>query len=154
MTLVIIEPDKTHKILKMKSYNMPNYSSILIPEDWEYEVDYDNQHEQIFFPSDSDLTVRVNVFSFTKDNQAVPKERIIEIARNIPDNMTETDMIEINLPDYHTTTYYREYMEDDKLVYHILVKVIIDGKMCTYNSYCTDKNQCIFGALFINYLEL
>ena len=125
----------------MKIFNIDNGWNIKLPENWKEERDnVDGYH--IYYPTDSDLTIRVISFHFFRNIEndwkvLAPVDVLSEIFNESikkiePGNNTKVEEKKLNLnefkiEDFKVECFESEYYENNEKVYSISCGIMITG---------------------------
>ncbi len=126
----------------MNIYKLPCDWLISIPTDWQFEYDeYDGQC--VFFPKDSDLTIRITPFHAAKDNVPASAE-IMENAyiKSIPKSAKLRDANSMILNGFKVKMYENTLIENHKTVYVIYVGYYSAGELLSVSVWGTNKAEC------------
>lgn len=126
----------------MKAYDLPCGWSIAIPEDWQAE--YDRASGQcIFFPNDSDLTLRITPFHAERDGVPAPAQ-VMEKAfvQSVPPSAVPRDAAEYSLSGFAAKMYENAVPEGVATVCTIYVGYYAAGELLSVSVWGTDKAEC------------
>lgn len=124
----------------MNTYKLPCDWQISMPDNWQGE--YDNG-ECVFYPDNSDLTVRMTPFHAEKDGVLAP----IEIMKNayIRTIPISAKLLNENsfVPDgFETKMYEDTLIKENKIIYVIYVGYYSAGELLSVSIWGTNKAEC------------
>ena len=126
----------------MKTYKLPCDWQISIPHNWQGE--YDKEDGQcVFYPDNSDLTIRITPFHAERDGVPAPIE-VMENAyiRTIPMSAKLRDAHLLNPDGFTVRMYEGTLLEEGKRVYVIYIGYYSAGELLSINVYGTNKTEC------------
>lgn len=126
----------------MKTYRLPCDWQISMPDHWQGEYDKDDG-QCVFYPDDSDLTIRITPFQAAKDGVPAPME-VMENAyiRTIPVSAKLRD-VNLHAPaGFAVKMYENTVAEEDKTVYVIYAGYCLAGELLSVSIWATDKTEC------------
>lgn len=124
----------------MLHYELPCGWQISMPDAWLYE---EEDGQSIFYPSDSDLTVRITPFHAERDNVPAPVE-LMEAAyiNSVPASAKPCDLHEYALDGFSIKAYGEKSLENGQTVYAFYVGYYTAGELLTVNIFSTNKTEC------------
>lgn len=128
--------------MSMKTYKLPCDCQISIPDNWQGEHDQDNG-QCVFYPDNSDLTIRITPFHAERDGVLAPIE-VMENAyiRTIPISAKLREVNSLNLDGFVTRMYEDTLIEESKTVYVVYIGYYSTGKLLSINIFGTNKTEC------------
>ena len=126
----------------MKTYRLPCDWQISTPDNWQGEYEEDDG-QCVFYPDNSDLTVRITPFQAAKDGAPAPME-VMENAyiRTIPASAKLRD-VNLHAPaGFAVRMYENTAAEEDKTVYVIYAGYYRAGDLLSVSIWATDKMEC------------
>ena len=151
----------------MKIFNIDNGWTIKLPENWKEERDeIDGYH--IYYPTDSDLTIRISTFHFFRNiengwkvlspvedlsqifNVSIKK---IELRNNIKVEEKKLNLNEFKIEDFKVECFESEYYENNKKVYNISCGIMITGYLLVINLYSASKEEVENAIKYIYSIE-
>ena len=151
----------------MKIFNIDNGWNIKLPENWKEERDnVDGYH--IYYPTDSDLTIRVISFHFFRNIEndwkvLAPVDVLSEIFNESikkiePGNNTKVEEKKLNLnefkiEDFKVECFEYEYHENNEKVYSISCGIMITGYLLVINLYSASKEEVENAIKYIYSIE-
>ena len=151
----------------MKIFNIDNGWNIKLPENWKEERDnVDGYH--IYYPTDSDLTIRVISFHFFRNIEndwkvLAPVDVLSEIFNESikkiePGNNTKVEGKKLNLnefkiEDFKVECFEYEYHENNEKVYSISCGIMITGYLLVINLYSASKEEVENAIKYIYSIE-
>ena len=151
----------------MKIFNIDNGWNIKLPENWKEERDnVDGYH--IYYPTDSDLTIRVISFHFFRNIEndwkvLAPVDVLSEIFNESikkiePGNNTKVEEKNLNLnefkiEDFKVECFESEYYENNEKVYNISCGIMITGYLLVINLYSVSKEEVENAIKYIYSIE-
>ncbi len=126
----------------MQTYNLPYDWQISISDNWqgEYEAEVG---QYVFYPDDSDLTIRITPFHAEKDGVLAPAE-VMENAytRTIPPAAVLRNESLDSANGYNVRIYENKLTENGQIVYVIYIGCYTFGELLSVNIFGTDKKEC------------
>ena len=151
----------------MKIFNIDNGWNIKLPENWKEERDnVDGYH--IYYPTDSDLTIRVISFHFFRNiendwkvlalvdvlseifNESIKK---IEPGNNTKVEEKKLNLNEFKIEDFKVECFESEYYENNEKVYSISCGIMITGYLLVINLYSASKEEVENAIKYIYSIE-
>ncbi len=126
----------------MQTYNLPCDWQISIPDNWKGE--YNEETGQcVFYPDNSDLTIRITPFHAERDGILAPVE-VMENAyiNTIPASAISRDANPHSLVGYAARMYESTLIEDNQTVYVIYIGYYAIGELLSINIFGTNKTEC------------
>ena len=126
----------------MQNYRLPCGWEISFSDEWIGE--YSKEDGQcIFYPPNSDLTIRITPFHIEKENTPAPAE-VMEAAyiNSILESAKPRDMYEYILEGFSIQAYEEETYENGKIVYAIKIGYYAPGDLLSVNIFSTNKTEC------------
>lgn len=148
---------KKHKIECGK-----NYWTIMFPDTWDNDFDEENYGEYIFFPENSDLTIRITPFHAENNEGLAPEDTMRDsFLTFVGKNMGIESVDRVNLKEeffekldgFKKLAFQKVYVNDFKEVLWISIGIYKEGELLTFNILGTDKNECIQSLLYLRNLE-
>ncbi len=126
----------------MQTYGLPCDWRISIPADWEGEYD-EEDGECVFYPDNSDLTIRITPFHAERDGILAPAE-VMENAyiNTIPTSAISRDANPYNLDGLAARMYESTVIKESKTVYVIYIGYYTTGELLSISIWSTNKNEC------------
>lgn len=126
----------------MITYRLPCDWEISTPDDWQGE--YDKKSGQcVFYPQNSDLTIRITPFHAEKDGIPAPAEVMENAYRNtIPASAMERDANSYPLNGFAAKMYQYAWMENHSAVHVISVGYYAAGELLSVSIWGTSKAAC------------
>ena len=151
----------------MKIFNIDNGQTIKLPKNWKEERDnVDGYH--IYYPTDSDLTIRVISFHFFRNiengwkilvsvddlseifNKSIKK---IEVRNNTKVEGKKLNLNEFKIEDFKVECFESEYYENNEKVYNISCGIMITGYLLVINLYSASKEEVENAIKYIYSIE-
>ena len=151
----------------MKIFNIDNGWTIKLPENWKEERDeIDGYH--IYYPPDSDLTIRVISFHFFRNiengwkilasvddlseifNKSIKK---IEVRNNIKVEGKKLNLNEFKIEEFKVECYEYNYYENNEKVYGISCGIMVAGYLLIVNLYSALKEEVESAIKYIYSIE-
>lgn len=126
----------------MQTYDLPCDWQISIPDNWNGE--YNEETGQcVFYPDNSDLTIRITPFHAERDGVLAP----VEVMKNayintIPVSATSRDANPHSLGGFAAKMYESTLIEDNQTVYVIYIGYYAIGELLSINIFGTNKTEC------------
>lgn len=141
--------------MKVKSYKLPNYWEISFPSTWKYEVDTSDIRQDIFYPQDSDLTVRITIFEIRdKKNNLLSLENLDKVfMHTIDSSFLDVNIQEYSLNEYTSKAFISTTIENNKLIYMIRIGYYGNGSLLTMNIFSSSKEECYQALKFLKTLK-
>lgn len=144
-----------------------NYWSIELPEFFNEEFDESNYGEYIFYPNNSDLTLRITPFHLEKNTEDGILLAPIKVLKNIfmestlitlfkaEEKYNVDDSLLKKLSDFEKVAFARRYIDesDGKETYHICIGIFKIGAILSFNIFGTDKKECEKALKYLETLE-
>ena len=146
----------------MKIFNIDNGWTIKLPENWKEEKDeVDGYH--IYYPPDTDLTIRTPTFHFFRESENgwkmfapinVLSEIFDESIKNIEvrDNV-KVEERELNLNNFKIKCYEYTYYENNEKVYSISCGIMVAGYLLIVNLYSALREEVESAIKYIYSIE-
>lgn len=139
---------------KLKPYLLPENWQISFPSNWTHEIDLEDIRQDIFYPSDSDLTIRIKTFHIEKNHIPAPPNVIETIFLKNVSLKAEMIMIEqYKIKGYSCKAFFYHIIENEEIVYHIRVGFYGTGTLFTMNIFSTSKEDCYKSLIFLKTLS-
>ena len=151
----------------MKIFNIDNGWNIKLPENWKEERDnVDGYH--IYYPTDSDLTIRIISFHFFRNiendwkvlapvdvlseifNESIKK---IKLGNNTKVEEKKLNLNEFKIEDFKVECFESEYYENNEKVYNISCGIMITGYLLVINLYSASKEEVENAMKYIYSIE-
>ena len=151
----------------MKIFNIDNGWTIKLPENWKEERDeIDGYH--IYYPTDSDLTIRISTFHFFRNiengwkilasvddlseifNKSIKK---IEVRNNIKVEGKKLNLNEFKIEEFKVECYEYNYYENNEKVYGISCGIMVVGYLLIVNLYSALKEEVESAIKYIYSIE-
>jgi hypothetical protein len=141
------------KTSKQVCYQMPRGWEVTFPVDWKFE---ENDDQFIYYPQDSDLTVRMSVLTVIH-----PETRAlapVELFRSVfQKGYEETENAKMLALDefakdakfYFIQGYEYTYTEDDELVYCFYVECYTEGTELLITIHSSSRDECFRGLSYL-----
>lgn len=126
----------------MPTYGLPCDWQISIPDTWQGE--YDGESGQcVFYPDNSDLTMRITPFQVERDGVFAPAE-VMERAyiNTIPKSAIARDVNPYNLDGFAARMYESTLIEENQTVYVIHIGYYATGELLSINIFGANKTEC------------
>lgn len=126
----------------MQTYVLPCNWKIAMPDNWQGEyVDEDGQY--VFYPDNSDLTIRITPFHAERDGVLAPAE----VMENAYVNSISTSAISRSISPYNLDglcgkMYENTVIEENKTIYAIYVGYYTLGELLSISIWGTNKTEC------------
>ena len=139
----------------MKIFNIDNGWNIKLPENWKEERDnVDGYH--IYYPTDSDLTIRVISFHFFRNIEndwkvLAPVDVLSEIFNESIKKIELGNNTKIE--DFKVECFESEYYENNEKVYNISCGIMITGYLLVINLYSASKEEVENAIKYIYSIE-
>lgn len=126
----------------MKTYRLTYNWEISFPSDWKGE--YDDDGEQfVFYPPDSDLTVRVTPFQALKRGKFAPKEVMRDsFLSSLSDAATPLDMEECAIPGFEWAAFEDVETENSQEIYVAGMGIFGSGLLLVVDIYSENQAEC------------
>lgn len=151
----------------MKIFNIDNDWTIKLPKNWKEEKDeVDGCH--IYYPPDTDLTIRTPTFHFFREAEngwkmfapidvlsEIFDESIknIEVRDNVKVEERELNLNEFKIEDFKVECFESEYYENNEKVYNISCGIMITGYLLVINLYSASKEEVENAMKYIYSIE-
>ena len=151
----------------MKIFNIDNGWTIKLPENWKEERDeIDGYH--IYYPTDSDLTIRISTFHFFRESEngwkmfapinvlsEIFDESIknIEVRDNVKVEERELNLNNFKIEDFKIKCYEYTYYENNEKVYSISCGIMVAGYLLIVNLYSALKEEVESAIKYIYSIE-
>lgn len=138
---------------KLKPYILPEEWKISFPQNWIHEIDLDDIRQDIFYPPDSELTIRITTFHIEKDNKLASANTIETIfLKNIPKKAEIVIITEYEIKGYSSKAFLYHIIENEEKVYLIRVGFYGTGTLFTMNIFSNHKDECYKALIFLKTL--
>lgn len=156
-----------YSIEKRKKFNIDNGWTIELPKNWIEERDEVDRHH-VYYPPDSDLTIRVSSFHIFKDLENGSKilasiddlsESFDKSVKNIElGNNTKVKEKKLNLNDFKIENfklkcYEYDYYEDNEKTYSISCGIMTEGYLLIINFYSASREEVENAIKYIYSIE-
>ena len=126
----------------MIDYTMLCGWKISFPEKWIYEDDTESG-QNIFYPPDSDLTIRITPFHAEKQGLAAPIEVMEEaFLRSVPKSAIPSEIKEYELNNFSVKSFENIETQNGNTVFRIMVGYYASGELLSINIFGTSKVEC------------
>ncbi len=126
----------------MQTYALPCDWQISLPDNWSAEYDEANG-QCVFYPDNSDLTVRITPFHAEKDNEPAPIQIMEAVYINtIPKSAVPLNIIPYEIAGFSAKIYENNFIEDDMTVFAIYLGYYAAGELLSVNIFSTNKIEC------------
>lgn len=151
----------------MKIFNIDNGWNIKLPENWKEERDnVDGYH--IYYPTDSDLTIRIISFHFFRNiendwkvlapvdvlseifNESIKK---IKLGNNTKVEEKKLNLNKFKIEDFKVECFESECYESNEKVYNISCGIMITGYLLVINLYSASKEEVENAMKYIYSIE-
>ena len=151
----------------MKIFNIDNGWNIKLPENWKEERDnVDGYH--IYYPTDSDLTIRIISFHFFRNiendwkvlapvdvlseifNESIKK---IKLGNNTKVEEKKLNLNKFKIEDFKVECFESECYESNEKVYNISCGIMITGYLLVINLYSASKEEVENAIKYIYSIE-
>ena len=146
------------KTPKRICYQMPEGWNVTFPPDWCFEENEDEQF--IFYPQDSDLTIRMSVLSFVhkETREPAPLETFqSSFQRNYEEkacaNMLALDELAKSAKNHFVQGYEYTYTENDELVYCFYIQCYTVGTEIIITIHSNSRDECVRGLSHLKTVE-
>jgi hypothetical protein len=136
------------KTPKRICYQMPEGWNVTFPSDWCFEESEDEQF--IFYPQDSDLTIRMSVLSFVhkETREPAPLETFqSSFQRNYEEkacaNMLALDELVKNAKNHFVQGYEYTYTENGELLYCFYIQCYTVGTEIIITIHSNSRDECV-----------
>ncbi|MCY7007047.1 hypothetical protein OCK72_00110 [Fusobacterium simiae] len=151
----------------MKIFNIDNGWSIKLPENWKEEKDEVDGYN-IYYPPDSDLTIRIPNFHIFREVEKgwkmlapidvlshVFDESIknIEVRDNVKVEEKELNLNDFKIEDFKLKCYEYTYYENNEKVYSISCGIMVTGYLLIINLYSALKEEVENAIKYIYSIE-
>lgn len=126
----------------MNTYKLPCDWQISIPDNWQGEYNKDNG-QCVFYPDNSDLTIRITPFHAERDGVLAPIE-VMENAyiRTIPISAKLRNVDSFILNKFEVRMYEDTLIEENKTIYVVYVGYYSTGELLSISVWGTNKTEC------------
>lgn len=126
----------------MQNYDLPYDWKISMPDNWQGEY-YEEDGQCVFYPDNSDLTIRITPFHAEQDGVLVP----VEVMENAYINTIPTSAISRIISPYNLVglcgrMYESTVIEENKTVYVIYAGYYTLGELLSISIWGTNKVEC------------
>ena len=151
----------------MKIFNIDNGWTIKLPENWKEEKDeVDGYH--IYYPPDTDLTIRTRTFHFFRESEngwkmfapinvlsEIFDESIknIEVRDNVKVEERELNLNNFKIEDFKIKCYEYTYYENNEKVYSISCGIMVAGYLLIVNLYSALREEVESAIKYIYSIE-
>lgn len=135
----------------MTVYKIPHGWTIALPDNWIHETEED---QSVFYPTDSDLTIRITPFQAEKDGKPAPVEvmRVVFII-NIAQSLYPAEDKELFLDNYTVEVFKGSCEEDGENVFWTAVGYTAPGELLSVNIFGTSEAECDNALIFLKNLK-
>jgi len=138
---------------KLLEYKMPCGWQVSFPSNWIHEGEADCG-ENIFYPPNSDLTIRITSFRAEKHGILAPIEVMENVfMRTIPESANPKEIAEYTLEGFYLKVFENTYTENDTLVFRIYICYYAAGEILSINVFSTSKEECEKSLSFLKTLR-
>lgn len=126
----------------MIAYQMPGGWQISFPKDWSYENEVE-RGQSIFYPSNSDLTIRITPFHAERQGTLEPAE-VMEAAfiATVPAAASPLELGEYTAENYTVKAFENTETENGKQVFRIAMGCYTAGELLSIHIFSTSKDEC------------
>lgn len=126
----------------MAVYHFPYNWKLSIPDGWHGE--YDEESGQcVFYPDDSDLTLRVTPFHIGKDGVPAPAEVIETAYLNTIPTLAEEREATLCCPDGFTVKMYEDTLRQNHRTIHVFyIGYYAAGELLSVSIWGTNRQEC------------
>lgn len=126
----------------MNIYKLSCDWQIAMPDKWQGEYDKDNG-QYVFYPDNSDLTIRITPFHAERDGVLAPIE-VMEDAyiRTIPVSAKLRNANLFNLDGFEVKMYEDTFIEGSNMIYVVYVGYYSAGELLSISVWGTNKVEC------------
>ncbi len=151
----------------MKIFNIDNGWTIKLPENWKEEKnEVDGYH--IYYPPDTDLTIRTPTFHFFRESEngwkmlapidvlsEIFDESIknIEVRDNVKVEERELNLNNFKIEDFKIKCYEYTYYENNEKVYSISCGIMVAGYLLIVNLYSALREEVESAIKYIYSIE-
>lgn len=126
----------------MKRYKLNLVWEILLPHDWVVEFDKIDNH-YVFYPKDSDLTIRITPFHAESNGLLAPKELMkTSYINSISSSAIPLNINQCTINNSSWVAYEDVQNHNKQKVYVINAGIFADGELLSINIYSTNKSEC------------
>ena len=128
--------------MSMQTYGLPCDWKISMPDNWQGEY-AEEDGQCVFYPDNSDLTIRITPFHAERDGVLAP----VEVMENAYINIIPTSAISRSISSYNLDglcgrMYESTVIEENKTVYVIYVGYYTLGELLSISIWGTNKVEC------------
>lgn len=126
----------------MNTYKLLFDWQIAMPDNWHGEYDKDNE-QYVFYPDNSDLTIRITPFHAERDGVLAPIE-VMENAyiRTIPISAKLRNVNSFILDGFEVRMYEDTLIEESKTIYVVYAGYYSTGELLSISVWGTNKAEC------------
>ena len=126
----------------MQTHGLTYDWQISIPDNWKGEYNKETG-QYVFYPDNSDLTIRITPFHAERDGVLAP----VEVMKNayintIPASATSRAANPHSLGGFAASMYESTLIEDNQTVYVIYIGYYAIGELLSINIFGTNKTEC------------
>ena len=139
--------------MNLKSYQLPLGWQVSFPAEWQHEYQ-ENDAQNIFFPEDSDLTVRISAFHAEKEGvPAAPSIMYMVLTRSLSEKAVSFAVPELKIPGCETALFRTEETENGERVYRTVAGVYCTGELLIINIFGTDAQEVSETAAYLAFVS-
>ena len=136
--------------MNLKRYQLPLGWQVSFPAEWTHEYQ-ENDAQNVFFPPDSDLTVRISAFHAEKEGiPAAPSIMYTVRTRSLPEKAVSFAILELCIPGCETALFRTEETENGERVYRIIAGIYCTGELLIVNIFGTDAREVNETAAYLS----